>query len=136
MKDNDGRFHIYNVETFGPNVWTPAYDAGEQDSEQGIEQPDAVEKLIEASVSFERDIEAHVIQNLATLEPGLRYIDRHVSIDVGRVDILAKDASARRVVIELKVGEAKDSAVGQIARYLGWYAKQDGTPPRGIPYSQ
>jgi endonuclease len=131
-KADDGRFHIYNEESHGPNVWTPAYDADEQEVERVIEQSDAVEELIEASVSFERDVEAHLIQNLAALEPGLRYVDRQVSIDVGRVDILAEDASARRVVIELKVGEAKDSAVGQIARYLGWYAKQDGTPPRGI----
>ena len=53
-------------------------------------------------------------------------------IDVGRIDILAQDAKGQRVVIEVKVGEAKDSAVGQIARYLGWYARADGKPARGI----
>ncbi len=37
-----------------------------------------------------------------------------------------------RVIIEVKVGDAKDSAVGQIARYLGWYAKTEGKLPRGI----
>lgn len=55
-----------------------------------------------------------------------------MSIDVGRVDILAEDAAGCRVVIELKVGTAKDSAVGQIARYIGWYGRQDGQGPRGM----
>ena len=36
------------------------------------------------------------------------------------------------MVIEVKVGDAKDSAVGQIARYLGWHTKTEGLPPRGI----
>lgn len=51
---------------------------------------------------------------------------------VGRIDILAEDRSGNRVVIEVKVGEAKDSVVGQIARYLGWFARQDGKNPRGF----
>ncbi|WGS46813.1 endonuclease NucS [Burkholderia sp. JSH-S8] len=131
-KADDGRFHIYDEELHGPNVWTPARDVAEQEIEQEVEQSDAVEELIEASISFERDVEAHLIQNLEAVEPGLRYVDRQVSIDVGRVDILAEDASGCRDIIELKVGEAKDAAVGQIARYLGWYSKQDGKSPRGI----
>ena len=79
-----------------------------------------------------RDVEEHLIRNLETIEKGLRLIDRQVRIEVGIVDILAEDISGRRVVIELKVGEAKDSAVGQIARYLGWYGQKDRKPPRGI----
>lgn len=51
---------------------------------------------------------------------------------MGRVEILAEEATGRRVIIGFKVGPAKDSAVGQIARYLGWYARQDGRRPRGI----
>ena len=127
-KAADGQFHLYDEEVHGPNVWQPIDDVTEDE----FEQTESVEELIEASVSFERDVEAHLIQNLGAVEPGLRYVDRQVSIDVGRVDILAEDASGRRVVIELKVGEAKDAAVGQIVRYLGWYAKRDGKPPRGI----
>ena len=66
------------------------------------------------------------------IEKGLTLVGRQVIIDVGRIDILAQDAKGRRVVIEVKVGEAKDSAVGQIARYLGWYSRADGQPARGI----
>jgi RecB family endonuclease NucS len=129
-KSEDGRFHIYDEEKHGPNVWAPVVDdpttMGEQDN------VDTIEQLIETSISLERDVEEHLIRNLETLEKGLRFIERQVVIDVGRVDILAQDAGGRRVVIELKVGEAKDAAVGQIARYLGWYARRDGKPPRGM----
>ncbi|MFC0402951.1 endonuclease NucS domain-containing protein [Paraburkholderia rhizosphaerae] len=129
-RSEDGRFHIYDENKHGPNVWAPAVDdpttTGELDNE------DTIEQLIETSISLERDVEEHLIRNLDALEKGLRFVERQVVIDIGRVDILAQDATGRRVVIELKVGEAKDAAVGQIARYLGWYARQDGKPPRGM----
>lgn len=43
-----------------------------------------------------------------------------------------QDAGGRRVVIEVKVGEARDLAIGQIARYLGWFERSEGKAPRGI----
>ena len=46
------------------------------------------------------------------------------------MDILARDHDGKTVIIELKVGEAKDSSIGQIARYLGWYGRNE--PVRGI----
>ena len=67
-----------------------------------------------------------------SIESGLVLVGRQVTIDVGRIDILAEDSQGTRVVIEVKVGDAKDSAIGQIARYLGWYAKTESKPPRGI----
>ena len=127
---DDGRFFIYDESKHGPNVWAPVTE--EALIEDEVEAADAIEQRIEASISFERDVEEHLIRNLGTLEKGLRFVERQVVIDVGRVDILAEDASGRRVVIELKVGDAKDAAVGQIARYLGWYARKDKKPPRGM----
>lgn len=38
--------------------------------------------------------------------------------------------------MELKVGEARDSAIGQVARYIGWYAKREVEPPRAILVAQ
>lgn len=127
---DDGRFFIYDERKHGPNVWAPV--AEDPLIEEEVETVDAIEQRIEASISFERDVEEHLIRTLGTLEKGLRFVDRQVVIDVGRVDILAEDANGRRVVIELKVGDAKDAAVGQIARYLGWYARKDQKPPRGM----
>lgn len=91
---------------------------GEQDKDHSIEQ------LIETSISLERDVEEHLIRHLETLERGLRFIERQVVIDVGRVDILAQDASGRRVVIELNVGETKGAAVGRLSGT--WVGTLDG----------
>lgn len=129
-KSEDGRFHIYAEGKHGPNVWAPAVDDPTATGEPGNDE--VIEQLIETSISLERDVEEHLIKNLDSVERGLCFVERQVVIDVGRVDILAKDASGRRVIIELKVGEAKDAAVGQIARYLGWYARHDGKAPRGM----
>ena len=54
----------------------------------------------------------------------MEFMARQVSTDVGRVDIEAKDAQGVTTLIEVKVGEAKDAGIGQIARYLGWYQKK------------
>ena len=88
--------------------------------------------LVETSISLERDIEDHLVNNLDAIEKGLTLAGRQFNTDVGRIDILAKDTAGTRVVIEIKVGEAKDSAIGQIARYLGWFARTEGNAPRGI----
>lgn len=122
-KKADGSFELYSEQLHGPNEWAPTEG---EDVGQGIEE------LVETSISLERDIEDHLVQHLDGIEKGLTLVGRQVSIEVGRIDILAEDAKGQRVVIEVKVGEAKDSAVGQVARYLGWYARQDGKAPRGI----
>jgi RecB family endonuclease NucS len=122
-KNGDGSFELYSEQLHGPNEWAPSGDDSDIES---------VEELVETSISLERDIEDHLIHHLEAIERGLTLVGRQVIIDVGRIDILAQDAKGRRVVIEVKVGEAKDSAVGQIARYLGWYARADGQPARGI----
>lgn len=129
-QSEDGRFHRYDPQLHGVNTWAPSLRDDDDIFEGGDEAN--IEELVETSISLERDVETHLVRNLDSIEKGLRFVDRQVSIDVGRVDILAEDAAGRRVVIELKVGQAKDSAVGQIARYLGWYSRQDGTSPRGI----
>ncbi|WP_421526299.1 endonuclease NucS domain-containing protein [Pseudomonas yamanorum] len=129
-RSEDGRFHRYDSQVHGVNTWAPSLD--EQADEYEVEDEANIEELVETSITLERDVETHLVRNLDSIEKGLRFIDRQVNIEVGRVDILAEDTSGRRVVIELKVGQAKDSAVGQIARYLGWYARQDGKRPRGM----
>jgi RecB family endonuclease NucS len=121
--NTDGTFELYSEDLHGPNEWAPS---------EGEDEIAEVSELAETSISLERDIEDHLIHHLDTLEKGLKFVGRQFNTDVGRIDILAEDKNGRRVVIEVKVGEAKDSAVGQVARYLGWFAKLDGKPPRGM----
>lgn len=122
-KNTDGSFEIYSEEKHGPNEWEPT---------EGEDETTEASELLEASIGLERDIEDHLINNLSAIEPGLELVSRQFSTDIGRIDILARDKQGSRVVIELKVGEAKDSSLGQIARYLGWFSKLDSKQPRGI----
>jgi hypothetical protein len=122
-RNSDGTFEIYSEERHGVNEWAPI---------EGDDEIAKVSELVETSISLERDIEDHLIHNLDAIEKGLTFVSRQFNTDVGRIDILAEDSKGCRVVIEVKIGEAKDSAVGQIARYLGWFAKLDRKTPRGM----
>jgi endonuclease len=123
----DGSFELYSEELHGPNEWAPT--PGEDEVTTTIE-------LEETTVSLERDIEDHLVHHVSQIEKGLKFTGRQVKTDVGRIDLMAEDPSGTRVIIELKVGEAKDSAIGQIARYIGWYSKADGKPARGLLIAQ
>jgi endonuclease len=71
------------------------------------------------------ELEAHLQESLRAeidqLESGLTIIDRgsERSVASGSIDILAEDVSGALVVIELKRGEAKRDAIGQIVGYMG-----------------
>lgn len=54
--------------------------------------------------------------------------------DVGPIDLLAVDEQERFVVIELKVGQGPDRALGQILRYMGWVQQHlaQGAEVRGV----
>ena len=120
----DGTFELYEEKVHGPNLWVP--DQAEDVSGEAAQ-------AVEASISLERDIEDQLVHRLYALEEGLTYVGRQVKCDVGRVDIMGRGADGATVVVELKVGEAKDSAIGQIARYMGWHRQQHGAGTvRGI----
>ena len=105
----DGLFEFYDPAKHGENVWVPTEEDGAA----------VIDEALEASISMERDLEEFLAQDLDRLESGLTLIDRQFRTEVGIIDILAKDRENRLVAIELKVGEAKDSAVRQVAGYLG-----------------
>lgn len=89
-------------------------------------------EYVESSLSLERDLEDQILSHLDLLEPGLTLVSRQEASDIGRLDLLARDKEGRTVIIELKAGEAKDSSIGQVARYMGWYSEKEGAPARAI----
>lgn len=89
-------------------------------------------EYVESSLSLERDLEDQILSHLDLLEPGLTLVSRQEASDIGRLDLLARDKEGRTVIIELKAGEAKDSSIGQVARYMGWYSEKEGKPARAI----
>ena len=120
----DGTFELYEVTKHGENIWETNGD--------GHHREEMIEQAVEASISLERDIEDQLVHQLDALEEGLTFVGRQVKCDVGRVDIVGRGADGATVVVELKVGEAKDSAIGQIARYIGWQQHQGAGTVRGI----
>ncbi len=57
-------------------------------------------------------------QDLSVLEPGLTLLDFELPVDVGDVDIYARDSKGNYVVIEVKRGKANQEAVHQLERYV------------------
>ena len=106
-------------------------DASLDTSEAEIDSD--IESSVEASLSVERDLHDYLARRLSDLEPGLKLRRGGVEYktDAGRVDILAVDRAGKLVVIEIKAGTAKDSALGQILGYTGCLSK-DNSGIRGL----
>lgn len=85
-------------------------------------------EYVESSLSLERDLEDQILSHLDLLEPGLTLVSRQEASDIGRLDLLARDKEGRTVIIELKAGEAKDSSIGQVARYMAGTVKKKVRP--------
>lgn len=71
--------------------------------------------------SLEKDMQAALRRSITQLEAGLEIIDGGAERKVpsGFIDILARDAAGRAVVIELKAVKATRDAIGQMLAYMG-----------------
>ncbi len=78
-------------------------------------------------IGLERDMQAALRSSIEQLEPGLEIIDDGAerSVSSGFIDITAKDADGKIVVIELKTGTARQRAVAQILSYMGAVAEEE-----------
>lgn len=92
-----------------------------------------VEESIEARVSLERDLHSYLASRIGEIESGLTLVDNGVEYptEAGRIDLLARDTDKHLVVIELKAGEAKDGALGQLLGYMGFLSASESNV-RGI----
>lgn len=66
------------------------------------------------------------------IEPGLTVLDRELLVGVGGLDLYARDAQGRYVIVELKRGKAGHEAVHQLSRYVGAVRPQVPGVVRGI----
>jgi hypothetical protein len=101
------------------------------DGEAAVDE--AIEASVEASLSLERDLHSYLASRVHEIEAGLSLVENGVEhpTEAGRIDLLAKDANNRLVVVELKAGRAKDSALGQLLGYMGCLSTGE-TEVRGI----
>jgi len=94
------------------------------------DETDQEDGLAEEAISFQFALEAHLrdflARNLNQIEPGLRLYDHggksgiEFALEGGRIDILAVDRSGAFVVIELKLSQGRNKALGQLLYYMGW----------------
>ncbi|RZF63961.1 DUF91 domain-containing protein [Sphingomonas populi] len=112
--------------------------AGDEDA--SVEEPpasgDELGSLIESDANFirEREMQIQVRRQLTNLEPGLEAIDdgAEITVATGRIDILARDAKGRTVVIELKAGKCPPGALEQLLAYAYDIEQESGKPARAM----
>lgn len=99
----------------------------------------------EQRFAAEDHLRDYLAQHLDLVEKGLQLFvddDGNAGVEyqtpIGRIDILAVDASGGLVAIELKVSRGPDAVAGQILRYKNWIKCHlaDGKPVRGIIIAQ
>ena len=109
-----------------------ADDVGEEQSV--VEQPSL--QPIEADANFlrEKEMQAQVRKQLANVEPGLVAIDdgKEAVVPTGRINILARDAQGRTVVIELKAGKCPPGALEQLLAYAYDVEQEQGGEVRAM----
>lgn len=97
-----------------------------------------VESSIPSEFAYEADLRDFLAKNLSLVEAGLHlYQDEGITgVEFpagGRfIDILAVDAEANLVVIELKVSRGYDRVVGQLLRYMSWIRKHQADEGQGV----
>ena len=105
--------------------------------EPSVESGDEETSDPEAALEFA--LEAHLrdflARNLDRIEVGLRLYTssdlngKEFPVDRGRIDLLAVDRAGKYVVIELKVSQGRNKALGQLLYYMGWIDQHMGNGP-------
>jgi hypothetical protein len=97
---------------------------------------DGASDPVEASeFALEAHLRDFLAKNLDRIEQGLRLYDSEerngveFAVDSGRIDLLAVDRNEKFVVVELKLSQGRNKALGQLLYYMGWVDKHLGKGP-------
>ena len=80
----------------------------------------------------EAEMQRALARRPAVIEDGLEVLHVELPVGVGGVDLYARDARGRLVVVELKRGKATHEAVHQLQRYVARVREATGSTVRGI----
>ena len=87
-----------------------------QQSENGPE-PWVLQRVERSQIGLEKHLEDWIVNDVTLIGEGLTLVGRQVSMDDGRLDLLAVDAQDRWVVIEIKPGRLGAGALTQALYY-------------------
>jgi RecB family endonuclease NucS len=80
----------------------------------------------------EAQLQAALARHPELIEPDLTVLERELLVGVGGIDLYARDAQGRKVVVELKRGKCTQEAVHQLERYVQAVRSQVPGEVRGI----
>lgn len=156
MVKADGSLQVHSARGIKPLNWQPQVDDVRLEDEDGVAvlwaeraSPNEIVRIafyapamVQALELGEADgfvlmgTEAQMQQALAAdpsvIEAGLTLLERELPTDVGGIDLYARDAEGRLVVVELKRGKASHEAVHQLSRYVERVRELTGSQVRGI----
>jgi RecB family endonuclease NucS len=156
MLKSDGSLQIHGHRSVKPVNWQPKSDNLELLIEDGVavlmserrsprefvrvafHEPALVPALLLREVTgfvlmgSEAEMQQALARNPGIIEPGLTLLDRELPTGVGGIDLYARDAEGRFVVVELKRSKATQEAVHQLSRYVTTVSESVGQQVRGI----
>ncbi len=101
-------------------TWSIHVPHGEDGSQQG--EPQSVGR---SHIGREKHLEDWIVNDVTLIGEGFTLVGRQVSIDDGRLDLLAVDSRDRWVVIEIKPEKLKSGALAQALYYAASLARLD-----------
>ena len=95
-------------------------------SSEGDYKPSTPKKVEPSNIELEKYLEDWIVNDVSMIGEGLTLVGRQVTIDDGRLDLLAIDSRDRWVVIELKPAMLDSGAVTQAVYYASSLSLLDG----------
>ena len=93
-----------------------------QSGEGTLQQPEP-RRVKRSHIALEKHLEDWIAADVTLVAEGLTLVGRQISIDDGRLDLLAIDSHDRWVVIEIKPGVLESGALGQALSYASSIAR-------------
>ena len=93
---------------------------------EGGSQPSQPQRVPRSHIGLERHLEDWIVNDVTLIGEGYTLVGRQVSIDDGRLDLLAIDSRDRWLVIEIKPGRLDSGALEQALYYASSLARLDG----------
>ena len=101
-----------------------AWSIDEQHGEGGSHQSKP-QRVRRSQIELERHLEDWIVNDMTMIGEGITLVGRQISIDDGRLDLLAIDSQDRWVVIEVKPGMLDSGALHQAIYYTSSLARLD-----------